>query len=405
MSSIQPFTAEYSLRMSGEIGTETGFCSVVIAGPGLEVTPRDGVSIPVRFAEITLWKAEDYSFSMTLAGSTELVIMKLARRFDEFTNNFRNFRREYFLQALLLEEEKSSAIEGGHYEQRNTSGELLASGPCSVHLQRTSLACFPDVRLPFLISYGAMTAMNRDPENYGVSIPCDDGEHLLLNRFAKRTDELMAGLNHKYAELARRQSAAIAALAPGLGAMELRRGAALLRDGVPAGREQLQAGAPGVWESLWQSGFCEDRRSYAEWLLGTSSRAFVVIKETGPWGAGEGTPAALADRRLLYLFRVGDAMVLEAPSTDDAATYIFRITGDADIFARNLCRACAAVQFRREPMYLPLAALNTPPYDRYAEAARILPALVALRRAFIGRAIHHSLSSWQKEIGDLLRSV
>lgn len=31
------------------------------------------------------------------------------------------------------------------------------------------------------------------------------------------------------------------------------------------------------------------------------------------------------------------------------------------------------IQFRREPIYLPLSAMTTPPHDRYAEACRLLP--------------------------------
>jgi hypothetical protein len=392
-----PFTAEYRLKVVGESTAEAGSGLVTFSDYGIELAPQKGAPIDIRFSDISDWGAEEYCVHMSLTDGTVLELLKLARRFDEFSDTFRSCRQRHFSSSLLLEEGEQLNFDG-FFEHLAASGESLSSGACSISLQKTSLACFPDSRLPFLVAYGSMLEALRDQALYGVAILCDNGERLNFFRLARRTDEFASALDERNGALAIRQSSAVAALAPHLGAMALRKCTSLLRDGVPAGKDELETAVPGFWDALWLSGFCEDRREYAEALLTKASAVFVVLKETGPWGAGEDTPAALLDRRLLYLFQIGATLVVETPSNDDSATYIFAVTGDCRNFARDLCRALAAIQFRREPVYLPESALYKPPYNCYAEAIRILPALAHLRSAFLGRAIHRSVDSWLHEV-------
>jgi hypothetical protein len=396
------FEAEYSLPGPNASHGEQGACTIDLEGAGIVVTPRGSASIPVRFAEIVTWRPEDYVIVMALADGSTLRLAKLARRFDEFVSGFRETRRDHFRESLLLEEDGTSEAESGSYEWKAAGGGMLCSGTCSVHLQRTSLACFPDVELPFLLPYGSLTGVSRDDDQYRLVLSADAGGEMVLHHFGRRTDTLFAGVEELRSQLAKRQGEAIAALAPEIGAMVIRRAGQLLRDGVPAERGELEAAAPGVWEALWRSGFDEERRPYAEYLREKASTASVVIKETGKWGASEETPPALADRRMLFLFHIGTQIVVEVPSSEDTATYVFHACGDVPGFVRKLCRALASVQFRREPLYVPLSAMTTPPQDRYAEACRLLPELIAARKAFAGRAIHSSVESWQKELDGIV---
>jgi hypothetical protein len=396
---MDPFKGHHHLTGPKLAQPQTGPCVIVVAGGGLQVTPQGGATLPVRFTEIRDWGAADFTLWLELHDGSRLELTRLARRFDELTRVIKDSRREHFAPALLLDEPGGKVVEKGAFERRRSSGETLDGGPCAVHLQATSLAVYPEVAAPFLVPYGTIVGARHDPEAYGLALTRDDDELLLLTRFAKRTDAVARGLEERRAALAGRQSAALSALAPGLGAVTIRDGAELLRDGVPAERDALERAAPGLWDAVWKYGFNEERRAYAEALRARASRCFAVIKETGPWGAAEGTPAALADRRLLYLFEVGRALVLEAPSADDAATYVFRVAGDAEPFARALCRALAAVQFRREPIYLEESAMRGE-HERYAEAVRVLPELAAVRGAWVGRAIHRSVEAWGREVDE-----
>jgi hypothetical protein len=97
------------------------------------------------------------------------------------------------------------------------------------------------------------------------------------------------------------------------------------------------------------------------------------------------------------------------------ATYLFRIAardssagGAVDLQAeteqmlRRVNRCMLAINFRREPIYLPEEKLTEPQYLRYLYAMRRLPALAELRERFIGRVPHTSLEQWQQGINALL---
>ena len=77
----------------------------------------------------------------------------------------------------------------------------------------------------------------------------------------------------------------------------------------------------------------------------------------------------------------------------------------AEAVAR-LTRALGLINFRREPVYLPDASLETQPrYHRYAIAARKLADLGALRKAYTGRAIHSSMEEWTAQVTEILKPV
>jgi len=68
-----------------------------------------------------------------------------------------------------------------------------------------------------------------------------------------------------------------------------------------------------------------------------------------------------------------------------------------------LNRGLVLLNFRRSPIYLPDDALEMQPrYRRYAIACRKLPAVRFLRSSFLGRALHTSPQSWQKQVEHLL---
>jgi hypothetical protein len=66
-------------------------------------------------------------------------------------------------------------------------------------------------------------------------------------------------------------------------------------------------------------------------------------------------------------------------------------------------RGMLAINFRREPIYLPDERLEEPQYQKYSFAVAKIPALRELRQLFIGRVIHSSPEQWKKHVMDLLR--
>jgi hypothetical protein len=66
---------------------------------------------------------------------------------------------------------------------------------------------------------------------------------------------------------------------------------------------------------------------------------------------------------------------------------------DAVVAALN--RGLVALNFRREPVYLPVRTLETElRFRHYAIAQRRLPDLARVREAFVGRAVHAGRRAW-----------
>jgi hypothetical protein len=100
----------------------------------------------------------------------------------------------------------------------------------------------------------------------------------------------------------------------------------------------------------------------------------------------------------------------EATSRGGRATYVFRqpFSPDAPSFdeaVQALNRGLVALNFRREPVYLPDERLQTDlRFRQYAIAARKVPELALVRRAFVGRAIHRSVPAWRTQLERLAAS-
>jgi hypothetical protein len=89
----------------------------------------------------------------------------------------------------------------------------------------------------------------------------------------------------------------------------------------------------------------------------------------------------------------------EVTTGSGRATYFFHADSPVEAAVASLTRGLALVNFRREPIYLPETLLDQQPrFQRYAIGARKLPGLRALRAAYLGRAIHSSLETWQTQV-------
>ena len=92
------------------------------------------------------------------------------------------------------------------------------------------------------------------------------------------------------------------------------------------------------------------------------------------------------------------AVELALPNDQAAATYLYRVEGRWEVFARLIDRALDATGFQRRMILLSDDALNEPEHLAEAMLVRRTPALLLLRRCFVGRAIHSSYERWLREI-------
>jgi len=76
---------------------------------------------------------------------------------------------------------------------------------------------------------------------------------------------------------------------------------------------------------------------------------------------------------------------------------------ETDNFIKKINKCMLAINFRREPIYLPDERLEEPRYLKYRFAIQKIPSLRILRSLFIGRVIHRSPEQWQEDVINLLR--
>jgi hypothetical protein len=138
--------------------------------------------------------------------------------------------------------------------------------------------------------------------------------------------------------------------------------------------------------------------------------------------AEEAPPAEERKTEILWYFvpltdggRPLNAVAQEVTSEKGKATYVFRLM-EPERFASlsgraleeavgaaisRLNRALLALNFRREPIYLPEEQIAQGRYERYRVALRKLDYLRWAREAFLGRAIHNE--TWERQLLDAAR--
>ena len=92
------------------------------------------------------------------------------------------------------------------------------------------------------------------------------------------------------------------------------------------------------------------------------------------------------------------AVEFAVPGKESAATFIYRVEGDADAFVNRLNRAMEAVDYKRDVISMPDEQLHLPENRRYAMAVKRSPALARIRTAFADRLIHSSVDAWKKNL-------
>lgn len=217
----------------------------------------------------------------------------------------------------------------------------------------------------------------------------------------------------------------------------------LLKDGIAGKRRDIEAISSEVWAALEKKLEQTPAFSGYQYLKSISQQGNTAI------GIKRGLKGDLTGNFIWAVIpidssqpRFGNAIALEAVhlpaehgSNDEAvadvqgseaeapaggnATYFFRIGGRKEYamasgnsesmeakvngMISTMNQMMLDVNFRREPIYLSDAVLDTEPkYARYRYAAQKIPSLKMLRQLFIGRVIHSSFEQWKADVSNLL---
>lgn len=430
MTARVPFDARLRLLTADGRECERFQATFEICGDAVGIQPASGAPSTVDFAEVDFLLPDELRFGLALEGGTRLEFSMLGRRFDEAFGLLSERLRDFQNRALFLDE-----AEGGErFEGWVKAADI--SGAAEVRLYRTRLSAFPREHVPFAIALGEVARASFNEDRYAVDLELRDGGRVSVGKLGRATQAFFSLLEERLSQLRGRVGDALGSLAPGLSFGQTRQLAALLPDGVPAIRRDIDGIVPGLFDRLTQAVLAPElvdsvRFLDSRSLAGEQALAFKEVHGLfnldTDGGDDDDTDLAagrvhLGDHLAFFLFPIaaadrtlpGNAIAVEVASRTGRATYLFRIAARARYaslpfdelaaLARTrvieVARDLVALGFRRSPIHLSDEAIRQPRHQTLRLALRHVPALSALRSAFIGRVIHGP--GWRERVEALL---
>lgn len=388
----------------------------------LAVAPQFGEPLRLPLRDMLEVVGAGHRVELRLSSDEVLSLSHLGYAYEDFLRLLRRARGEVLLRDLLMHENLQKAGVTAAARLTGPEGGVRLSGRCELRIYDTGLVILPESDPPLRIPLGEVEEVRR--RDHSLAVVTEDGETLELSKLGRELDPFARDLSEAMGRLGLLAQASLHELLPLADPSVIRRAARFLRDGKAARRLDVESVSPDLWAQL--EGMLERAgiREEYEFLASRSLRDRLCIGvKRGLVGGPAGDyvwflapiPCAEGDRerrvmameagvlgapggRATYFFRIGDG-------TGVAAGEVPAVCGDAGVDAaiRHLNRALVAVNFRREPIYLPATRLREPQYLKYHFAVEAIPELRRLRRLFVGRVVHRSQSQWRDDVLDLLR--
>ena len=250
--------------------------------------------------------------------------------------------------------------------------------------------------------------------NYAVNMVAEGGERLVLSKLGRELAPFTDLMQEIMSELSVKAQTILRELLPAVSANSIQQAAYIMREGRAAKRAELEHIDAGLWGSLEeQLDKAGIRREYdfLSALADTQQQCLGFKREL---------VAVSAREYIWFLIPIAKSnlIAMEASSGPGSgrATYFFRIVEKVaagrrleqlqeqiDQLLIVINRCMQAINFRREPVYLPEEKLLEPRYQKYRLAVRKIPGLLELRKRFVGRVFHRNPQQWEQDVLDLLR--
>lgn len=413
-------SASYSLSDDTGLITAKDDVRVRLGEDNLSVLPKFGEPLFLALRDILEISEDDYKIHLNLTSKEKLTIFNLGYKYEDFLRILSRLRNEILLKDMLMQETlRKSGVESEfvHFEE---NGQELQKGKCEPRLYETALVIIPEkgelIRIPY------SDILEIQVEDFQLAITTDFGEKLVFSRMGKHFDPFTKTLSDLMNELSLKVQSSLKELLPEADPSVIRRVARFMKEGKAAKRSDLESISPDLWVELEKKLEAAGIKEEYDFLKSLSQKEKMCI------GLKRGLLGDLTGEYIWFLIPVystnpqqpGNAVAMEAISGEGRgkATYFFRIVSrkdypnfksidelhrEADNFIKRINRCMLAINFRREPIYLPDERLEEPQYQKYKFAIAKIPALRQLRQLFIGRVIHSSPEQWKNDVMDLLK--
>ncbi len=197
--------------------------TVKVAAGALVIEPEMGQPLTIEPRSIAeLSEPDSFSIGMRLSDGCKVELSKLGQMRTQLLSDLNAIRDDDAKKTLLLV---------GIGKPDKFKGFVNGS-ECEVFLYDDAFVAMSHSGEPLQLLYSFVESVESGATEYQLKLSVRGGEPVYLERFANRTGELFKALRTKVAGAAVRTSAFLSTLLPGLGPIELRAVASLLRDGI-----------------------------------------------------------------------------------------------------------------------------------------------------------------------------
>lgn len=387
--------------------------------------------LPIPYGEITAFALAGYQVDIqTRSGVVSVSCMGQAAQW--FYDKLYAVYNNVVLSALLVEGDHNFEAEGAYSAEEKSAAR---QGQAILRLYEDCLCILPPDEHARRVPLCFLTGMEKD--GFSMILTLATGERYILSKLGRELDNLDRLLTDGLRSLRERTLQWHKELAPNLGSMQAAMAAKLMPLGTAATLTKLSAAAPPLAAALEeQIGDSRMAQTYP-WLRDLCGGEGLCIGALPPpKKQEEGQPAmpgpaampglptmptqmatpqqpaeptteqpAGAEKPKPILWAIApdqerQVAAVELALADDeaAATYLYRVEGEWEAFARLIDRALEAAAFQRELILMPDEELNAPEHLEAAMLVKRTPALLLMRRCFVGRAIHSSSDRWRRDI-------
>jgi len=232
--------------------------NIELTEDSIQIVPQRGDPVHLALVDVEDVHDDDYVLRLADHTGTRYELTMLGKAYGQLLADLRARRHEVLERDLLLR---------GVNLQDTFPGKLLGSPtpvPVEVRVYEDLLVVIPERGTMFGVPFSFVERVDWDEELYQVRVVTDDGRTLVFGHLAKRSEEFRGELRRLLDDLARRTSATLAGLLPGIEPASLSRLATLLRDGRAAQQRDIDAVDPTVWPRLEEAASATDqlRASY-----------------------------------------------------------------------------------------------------------------------------------------------
>ncbi len=443
------FSGRFELTGGRPASPQAGACTLSFDKETLQLVSAGKPVLACDLGDIDVFGPGDCILDLTFYTGQRLRLQQFAKAFDNLVHDLLEAYRGRLVKCLLLEDLEEVCRFTGTVEYESPARKF--SGASEIRLYRSNLAFLPQNATGLQWRLADVDSVRFDPDAYAAVLQAG-GEQVKVTKLAKRTDEFRQRLETTMEQVGDRAARVLHGLFPFLAPDRFPDLAGVMKEGHAVSLASLQAIDPKTAKAIVSNVVDTKLRPYFDHLArlagdagtftgfkmirpedaaqpsegeeadasgdeGASAEAAVDAAIEADESAGEGGSEAEPVLHWFF-FRIAPPaateplLAWEATSRSGRATYVFRESVLASggratspgAVADRLARGLAFVNFRREPVYLPDDRLQLEPkFRRYAIAARRLPELADLRKAFAGRAIHASPDAWRQQLDKLLR--